>query len=175
VPYSALCVTYPRTNNYHSRTVRCQNDPQLPAVVVPPRAFPTCPREELRGLVKVPHPSVVAKDFDLLDRQRAQLSRTNIGVDVAQRTHAGDDRRDGGVRKAVPQSYFGEAFDRGTEVFSDCLDAFPDLLFSVAAKVAVAPVTFGELGLRVDVAGQSTLVKGHPDYDTDLFDLYCGE
>jgi len=61
------------------------------------QAFPRCLREVLRGLVKVPHPAVVAKDFELLNRQRAQLSRTNISVDVAQRAHARDDRRDGGV------------------------------------------------------------------------------
>ncbi len=84
------------------------------------QVLPRLLKEELRSLVEVPHPAMVAKDFELLNRQRAQLSRTNIGVDVAQRTHAGDDRRDGGVRKAIPQSYFGETFDRGTEVFSDC-------------------------------------------------------
>jgi len=125
-----------------------------PTAILPPRASPRRRREDLRGPIEIPHPAMQAKDFELLNRQRAQLSRTNVGVDVAQRTHAGDDRRDGGVRKAIPQSYFGEAFDRDTEVFSDGLDAFPDLPFSVAAKVAVAPVTFGELGLRFDVAGQ---------------------
>src|ERR1035438_6738489 len=158
-----------------SRTVRCQNDPQLPAVVVPPRTFPRRLRKDLRGLVKVPHPAMVAKDFELLGRQRAQLSRTEVGLDVAQRTHAGDDCRDGGVRKAIPQSYFREAVDRYTEVSRDCLDAFPDLLFSVAAEVAVAPVTFGELGLRVDVAGQSPLIKGHSDYDADILGYYRSE
>ena len=65
-------VARPRSIDYHSHTVRCQNDPQLPAVVVPPRTFPRRLREVLRGLVKVPHPAVVAKDFELLNRQRGQ-------------------------------------------------------------------------------------------------------
>src|ERR1035441_1581392 len=70
-----------RSLDYHSRTVRCQNDPQLPAVVVPPRTFPKRLRKDLRGLVKVPHPAMVAKDFELLGRQRAQLSRTPVVLD----------------------------------------------------------------------------------------------
>jgi len=108
------------------------------------RAFPWHVGTKLSPLVEVPHPSVAAKDFELRARQGTKLGGTDVGVDVSQRTHPGDDCRGGRLRKAVPQRYFGKAVDWDAEVSRDGLDTFPNLLLAVAAEIAVAPVTLGQ-------------------------------
>jgi hypothetical protein len=72
------------------------------------------------------------------------------------------------VRKAKPQGYFGQAFDRHAEVLGDGLDVVPNLLPAIATEVPVTPVALGELGPRADPAGQRALVQGHPDNGTDV-------
>ena len=73
-------------------------------------------KSQLRGLVEVSHPAVPTEDFELLGRQGPKLGRTDIGVDVARRTHASNDGRYRGLRKAVLQSYFGKAVNWDAEV-----------------------------------------------------------
>ena len=65
---------------------------------------------------------MAAKDFELLGRQGTKLGRTDVGVDVVQRTHASYDRRGRRLRKAEAQRYFRESVDCDTEVSRDGLD-----------------------------------------------------
>src|SRR5687767_11518229 len=103
--------------------------------------------------IEVAVPAVRVEPPDLLGRQPAAVAGGGVALDVADRAHAGDDRRHLVVREHVAQRRLRDLLARDAEVVDDRLHALGDLALAVAVEVAGAEVALGELAVGTDRAG----------------------
>ena len=97
--------------------------------------------------------------LDRLRRQAAAVAHRHVALDVADRAHAGDDRRDLGEGEHVAQRGLGELPALDAQVLDDRLHVLLDLLRAVAPEVARAEVALRERAVGRDRSRQAALVE----------------
>ncbi len=89
--------------------------------------------------------------------------------------HAGDHGRNRRMTQTEAQGELGQLVQRDGGIFGQPLQAIPNLLLAVAAKILMAEVALGKGRVRTDFAGQASFVEGHAGENADVVLLAVGK
>ena len=113
--------------------------------------------------------------LSLFSGQSASISHLAVPFDIPHRTHSHYDGGYGRMTQHITQRRFGHLIQSDVEIRSDLLDAFIDLLLSVAPEVIASKITLFKSAIWCDFTSQTSFIQCHPYNDANMMKFTCGK